>query len=107
MSILSENLKKARRAVNLSQVSAAVVLKIKRSTLASYEEGRATPAPSLIPAIVVLYRIVDWMGFLLENDWDPAHDLKKTDTVPVDQYNDLLKEHQRLLEKLRNLASKC
>jgi len=70
--IVAENLRKARKASGLTQDKAAGLLKIRRSALGSYEEGRAMPPIVLFPMIADLYGIVDWKRFLRDENFNPS-----------------------------------
>ncbi len=73
MTILSENLKKARKAAGFhSQQQAAEALGIKRSLLGAHEEGRCQPQLQVFVKIIEVYRIADWKGLILDEHFDPA-----------------------------------
>ena len=105
MSVISDNLKKARKALGWSQEQAAAQLGIKRSNLASYEEGRAFPSITLLPALVVAYGILDWQRFIE----DPAFDLHNqvAPAPPISlvehRFNLLDKKQKNLAKQLLNL----
>lgn len=102
MSILSDNLKKARLAAGFpNQKKPAKFIGIKRSALASYEEGRARPAITLLPKIVDVYSIIDWRSFLADPHWDPAHQ------QPPSSIAALQERHKELIGKIKNLAEEC
>jgi transcriptional regulator with XRE-family HTH domain len=68
---VAENLRKARKAAGLTQDKASGLLKIRRSVLGSYEEGRAMPPIVLFPMIADLYGIVDWKRFIRDENFNP------------------------------------
>jgi transcriptional regulator with XRE-family HTH domain len=97
--IIASNLKKARTALGWSQEKAAQLFRIKRSTLASYEEGRALPSLTFYPKLVTVYSIHDWLGFITNKDFDYA------DQVTNSQPLSLIEQNFNLLsEKEKNLA---
>src|ERR1700761_5837183 len=102
MSTLSDNLKKCRKARDLSQEKAAQLLGIPRSRLGSYEEGRATPSPTLIPSLVDLYSIRDWRGFILNETFHPDFDSAPARPLSGLEilYNALDPLHKNLVDKL-------
>jgi transcriptional regulator with XRE-family HTH domain len=102
MSILSDNLKKARRAMEWSQEKAALQLGIKRSRLASYEEDRAEPSLQLLPILVEKYCILDWKGFLSNPHWDPFHQTPSPGIIPPAE-----KQYQALRAAIKSLAENC
>ena len=63
-SAFSINLSKVRRQCNLTQEEAAAQIGIKRSTLGSYEEGRAEPSMANLAKILEAYGIQDVKAFL-------------------------------------------
>lgn len=105
MSIISDNLKKVRKAKGWSQEAAATQLGIKRSNLASYEEGRALPSITLLPALVLIYGILDWQRFIedpafeLSNQVAPAPPLSLIER----RFNSLDKKQKNLARNLLNL----
>jgi len=102
MSILSDNLKKARLAAGFpNQEKPAKLLGIKRSTFASYEEGRAKPPITLLPKIVDVYSIIDWRSFLADPHWDPAHQRPPSSLTALQQRFDGLRG------KIKSLAEDC
>ncbi len=105
MSILSDNLKKARKAHNISQEKAAVLLQIPRPRLASYEEGRAEPPYILLPRLVDVYGIGDWRAFITASNWQPGqHPAPRRLSVVEERYNRLDEMHKDLADKLLNLG---
>jgi transcriptional regulator with XRE-family HTH domain len=58
------NMKLARHKMKLTQLDAADRLKIKRCTLASYEEDRAEPSISILLTICVVYKVSDLRKFI-------------------------------------------
>jgi transcriptional regulator with XRE-family HTH domain len=104
MSILSDNLKKARKDLNVSQEKAAVLLKIPRSRLGSYEEGRAEPPIILLPRLVDVYGIGDWPSFLTSPNWKPGtHAIPRRLSVIEERYHQLDEMHKALVDKLLKL----
>lgn len=101
MSILSENLKKARKAIDgLSQDKAAKLLCVKRSTLGAWEEGRSTPPLAKFPLITRLYNIADWSGFIQSEQFDPK---KQTGGSPA-SISFLEEQYKKLPKKLKKVA---
>lgn len=106
MTIISENLKKARKAIDgLSQDKAAKLLSVKRSTLGAWEEGRSTPPLSLFPKIIQLYNVMDWISFITSDKFDPK---KQKDKIPMslieERYRRLPKKLQKIADELLSLA---
>jgi transcriptional regulator with XRE-family HTH domain len=103
--IVAENLKKARKAAGLTQDKASALLKIRRSVLGSYEEGRAMPPIVLFPMIADLYGIVDWKRFIRDENFNP----NRQGTVPpppsiIDiAYKALPKKLKEMADTLLNL----
>lgn len=101
MTILSDNLKKARKAISgLSQDKAAKILAVKRSRLGAWEEGRSTPPLSVFPKIVQLYNITDWSGFILNDKFDP----KKQATGERAAVSFIEEQYKKLPRKLKKVA---
>lgn len=104
MSILSENLKKARKAIDgLSQDKAAKLLSVKRSTLGAWEEGRSMPPLAKFPRITQIYNIADWSGFIQSEKFDPkkqAGDLPASISFMEEQYKKLPKKLKRVADEL-------
>jgi DNA-binding XRE family transcriptional regulator len=101
MSILSENLKKARKAIDgLSQDKAAKFLSVKRSTLGAWEEGRSTPPLAKFPKITQLYSITDWSGFILSDQFDPKKQIAGAPT----SISFLEEQYKKLPKKLKKVA---
>lgn len=107
MSIISDNLRKARKAIDgLSQQKAAKLLGVKTSNIGAWEEGRATPPLSRFPKIIQLYGITDWISFIADEHFDPrkqsAH--KIPPSLIEERYQKLPKKLQRVVDELLNLA---
>lgn len=101
MSILSDNLRKARKAIpDLSQDRAAKMLKIKRQRLGAWEEGRSAPPLSKLPEIIELYQITDWVGFILSEKFDP----RKQDATKFRTISAIEERYKKLPKKLRDVA---
>jgi transcriptional regulator with XRE-family HTH domain len=101
MSILSENLKKARKAIDgLSQDKAAKFLAVKRSTLGAWEEGRSTPPLAKFPKITQLYNITDWSGFILSEKFDP----QKQPVNSMASISFMEEQYKKLPKKLKKVA---
>lgn len=100
MSIISDNLKKVRKAKGWSQDVAAAQLGIKRSNLASYEEGRALPSITLLPTLVLVYGILDWQRFINDPTFE-LHNQVAPAPPPslIEQRFNELDEKQRILAK--------
>lgn len=106
MSIISDNLRKARKAIDgLSQDKAAKLLGVKRTTLGSWEEGRCMPPLSLFPKIIQLYSVTDWIGFVTSEHFDPK---KQREKIPIsmieERYRKLPKKLQKVADELLNCA---
>lgn len=99
MSIISDNLKKVRKTLGWSQEQAAAQLGIKRSNLASYEEGRAFPSITLLPALVVAYGILDWQRFISDPTFDLHNQIAQPPPISLIEYR-----FNALDEKQKNLA---
>lgn len=101
MSIMSNNLKKARKAIDgLTQDKAAKLLGVGRPRIGAWEEGRSTPPLSKFPKIVQLYNITDWTGFILDENFDP-----KNQKVPSPANISFLEEqYKKLPKKLRSVV---
>ena len=108
MSIISDNLRKARKAVpGLTQLKASKLLSVSRPTLGAWEEGRSTPTLNKLAAIGRLYHVTDWEGFTTEKHWDPRK--QKATTLPFTsliekQYHRLPKKLKKVADELLNLA---
>jgi transcriptional regulator with XRE-family HTH domain len=101
MTIMSENLKKARKALDgLSQDKAAKLLGVKRSNLAAWEEGRSTPPLAKFPGIVKLYNITDWAGFILNEKFDP----KKQESGSPINISYIEERYKKIPKKIRNVV---
>jgi len=103
--IVASNLKKVRTALGWSQEKAAQQMGIRRSTLASYEEGRALPAIILFPKIVHVYGISDWKGFIQNPDFEFTNQKSVPETVSLieEKYNSLTAKEKILAKTLLNL----
>src|SRR5882757_2664562 len=101
MSIISDNMRKARKAAGFeSQEKAAQALRIKRSLVGAYEEGRCMPPLSFFPTIARTYRIKDWLGFITNPNFDPADQRIQ----PPDTSTSLLQEqYASLTPKLKKV----
>lgn len=73
MSIAGDNLKKARKAAGLTQSAAGKLLGRKQSAVGAWEEGRALPSILIIPQIMRIYHITDWIGLLQDENFDPMN----------------------------------
>ena len=106
MSIISENLKKARKAKDLSQDKAAKLLQIPRPRLASYEEGRAHPPMLLLLRFNEVYDIADWHDFLTCAAWRPGYLTSQGKPLSLieKRYAALDKKQKALVDILLNLA---
>jgi|SRR5581483_882875 len=103
-SIVASNLVKVRKTKNWSQEKAAQQIGIRRSTLASYEEGRALPRITLLPKIADTYGITDWKGFLQNPDFDFQHQIFPTSISLIEQkFNSLSPKEKTLAKTLLNL----
>lgn len=105
MNYISENLKKARKSLGWSQEQTAKALGIKRATLASYEEGRATPSIKLLPRLTQVFVIRDWQAFLADPDFD-INNQKVPGPSPSlmeERYAALDQKHKNLVDQLLNL----
>ena len=107
MSIISENLRKARKAIDgLSQGKAAKLLGVKVSNLGAWEEGRSTPPLHRFPKIIELYGITDWIGFISDPHFDPKKQSSRkiSSSLFEERYLKLPKKLQRVVDELLNLA---
>lgn len=101
MSIMSDNLKKARKAIDgLTQDKAAKLLGEKRSRLAAWEEGRSCPPISKFPRIIEVYNITDWAGLILNEHFDP----KKQEARPALNMSYVDEQYRKLPKKLKIVA---
>jgi transcriptional regulator with XRE-family HTH domain len=100
MSILSNNLKKARLAAGLTQSKASTALGVTHSLLGAWEEGRSKPSLLHFPKIIEIYGIIDWRRFILDEHFDPNHQptaspaISRTDP----RYAQLLHELKKLVK---------
>jgi len=102
MSILSDNLKKARHHLAFTQQKAAREIGVKRPLLGAWEEGRAKPSILLLPIICQVYCIVDWRGFLTKEQWDPARQNPSASSLP--EFSSIEKRYRKLRGVPRQLA---
>lgn len=104
-SIIASNLKKMRKHFGWSQDRAAELIGIKRSRLASYEEGRAVPGLELFPKLITVYRIIDWHGFLTNTAFEPITQSAPPipPTLIEQRYSELSPKDKRLADSLLNL----
>ena len=101
MSILSENLKKARKAIpGLNQDNAAKLIGIKRTRLCAWEDGRSSPPINKFPKIVEAYNITDWIGFISNEAFDP----KKQSPSTLARVSIIEKKYEALPKNLKNVA---
>lgn len=101
MSIMSSNLRKARKAIDgLTQDKAAKLLGVGRPRVGAWEEGRSTPPLSKFPKIVQLYNITDWVGFILDENFDP----KKQTATSSAKISFLEEQYKKLPKKLRTVV---
>lgn len=101
MSIMSENLKKARKAISgLSQDQAAELLGVKRPTLGAWEEGRCRPPLAKFPKIIEVYGITDLSGFVLNENFDP----KKQSTARSTSASIIEERYKKLPKKLKKVV---
>lgn len=68
-SAFATNMVAARKNLGLTQQAAADLLKMNRSTLASYEESRAEPGFENLKKIVKYYQIYDVLSFIWSEDY--------------------------------------
>lgn len=103
--IVAENLKKARKAAGLTQDKASALLKIRRSSLGSYEEGRAMPPIVLFPMIADVYGIVDWKRFIRDENFNPNSQgaVPPPPSIIDIAYKGLPKKLKRMADTLLNL----
>lgn len=104
MSIIGDNLRKARKAIpDLSQDKAAKLLNVKRQRLGAWEDGRSVPPLILFPKIIQLYSVTDWISFITSAKFDPK---KQCEKIPIsiieERYRKLPKKLQRVADELLN-----
>jgi transcriptional regulator with XRE-family HTH domain len=101
---VATNLKKARAFHGWSQDKAASQLRIRRSTLASYEEARALPSITLLPVIADVFQIVDWKGFISNPDFKMEEQTVCSLPSLIElRYNQLSEKEKNLAKTLLNL----
>lgn len=101
MSTLSENIKKVRHFLGWTQEKAAKEIGVKRSLYAAWEEARAKPPVTLLPTIVAVFGIIDWVGFLTKEHFDPVHQDQHSFARRADA------RYAALVDQLKTLAEKC
>lgn len=101
MSTLSDNIIKVRHHLGWTQEKSAKGIGVKRSLYAAWEEGRAKPPVTLLPAIVDTFSIIDWVGFLTDEHFDPAHQNQPSFTRRAEA------RYAALADQLKSLANNC
>jgi transcriptional regulator with XRE-family HTH domain len=94
--IFRDNLIHLRQTLGLSQEEAARKIGIKRSRLASYEEGRATPGPDILVKICDGLSITDLYAFLT----DPSYSLRPYMPTLEQRYRALPEKERKLIDLL-------
>lgn len=102
MTILSDNLKKARKHHDMIQERAAKLIGVRRSLLAAWEEGRSKPTITLLPKIIEAYEIKGWIDFLTKEHWNPALDFPSS--TPSLTPSTIEQRYRRLRGPLKNIA---
>ncbi len=102
--LLSQNLRAYRQAHNLTQDDLAAVIKKDRSLIAKYESGKAIPPLPVLNVLADLYNIsVDTLcGSGAGSSTVTVRDPESEKSVL--KFNDLTKEEQLLILKLRLLG---
>lgn len=108
--IFARNLIKARKANGWNQFKAADMLGISRSAYASYEEGRALPALTFLPAIVNVFGITNITAFLENPDFSWR---KQADEYTVEyesqlemKYANARKRDQKIIDAILQIGNK-
>lgn len=95
----ADNMARARKHFAMTQEQAAAAIKIKRSTLASYEEGRAQPTLDVFNRICLVYKIASPLHFIT-GTFDQALYVKGTTELHASSHKNIKKEILTLLQKL-------
>ena len=102
--LLSQNLRAYRQAHNLTQDDLAAVIKKDRSLIAKYESGKAIPPLQVLSVLASIYNVsVDTLCG--KGEYSSTVIIRDPESEKsVLQFNDLTKEEQLLIIKLRLLG---
>ena len=93
--VFPTRLKEARKEYGLTQIEAAKLLKIDKSTIAKYETGRTEPNLEMLALIAKLFDVsADWLiGLTSESNFDVTKEIREE------------RERQKILKKMEKEAA--